>query len=398
MGYVAHIVGQSPVRLWHLDAETRLRRQLRQAGNLPVVEDLDELGPGDRVLLVRADHLFEVRTLTSLIERDGEHLLRHPGSGVTAAAVVGHQHAQAARAALTGEGAPPAGATLLEPSDLEAFDHQLRKSKPPLLEPVSTDRRAELEALLYGTAYKGITDLVTKLLFPRPARHAVRACAAAGITPNMVTVFSLALMLWVCWLFAHGHFAVGLAAGWLMTFLDTVDGKLARVTVQSSRFGHVLDHGMDLIHPPFWYYLWGVGLVAYQPVLGLSMSDLMVLIVAGYVGGRAAEGAFHLLGDASIFSWRPFDAYFRLITGRRNPCLILLTAGLIAGRPDWGLVAVALWTAGTTLILFLRLAQGAVARLRGGPLTSFLTEPGAATRYAHAYRMFSGTQSAYAAR
>ncbi len=48
--------------------------------------------------------------------------------------------------------------------------------------------------------------------------------------------------------------------GWLMTFLDTVDGKLARVTVTSSRLGDVLDHGLDIIHPPLWYIAWGVGL------------------------------------------------------------------------------------------------------------------------------------------
>src|SRR5690606_39043205 len=169
-------------------------------------------------------------------------------------------------------------------------------------------------------------------------------------------------------------------------------------TVRSSRFGHLLDHGMDLIHPPFWYWLWGVGLGAYQPVLGLAPTDLYWLIVGGYVVGRAVEGVFHVLGDASIFSWRPFDAYFRLITARRNPCLILLTLGLLIGRPDWGLVAVALWTAGTSAVLCLRLLHGVVVRLRHGPLQSWLADPEhAAERHRQAYRLFSGTQRAYAA-
>ncbi|MEQ9002433.1 MAG: CDP-alcohol phosphatidyltransferase family protein [Pseudomonadales bacterium] len=396
MRYLAYIVGRSSVRLWQLSAEQRIQRQLRQAGDVDLVQSLDELPADARVLLLRADYLYEVRTLKTLLER-ADTLLRHPGSGQLAAAVVGAAQATEARNLLDNGAPTPAGLSVITPDDLGAFDHQLRKSKPPLLEPVTEARRGELESLLYGTSYKGLTDLVTKFVWPRPARHGVRFCAATGITPNMVTLFGFALMLWACWLFAHGQFALGLAAGWFMTYLDTVDGKLARVTVRSSRFGHVLDHGMDLIHPPFWYYLWGVGLVGYQPLLGLGFDDLMVLIVAGYVGGRAVEGAFHLLGDASIFSWRPFDAYFRLITARRNPCMILLTAALVIGRPDWGLVAVALWTAGTTAVLCVRLLQGAVARLRGGPLTSWLIEPGAAERHAHAYRTFSGTQSAYAA-
>ena len=47
-----------------------------------------------------------------------------------------------------------------------------------------------------------------------------------------------------------------------MTFLDTVDGKLARVTLRSSPFGNVYDHSIDLIHPPFWWWAWIVGLPA----------------------------------------------------------------------------------------------------------------------------------------
>ena len=50
-----------------------------------------------------------------------------------------------------------------------------------------------------------------------------------------------------------------------MTFLDTVDGKLARVTVNSSYFGHLFDHAIDLISPPFWYLIWGLGLESWQP-------------------------------------------------------------------------------------------------------------------------------------
>ena len=61
------------------------------------------------------------------------------------------------------------------------------------------------------------------------------------------------------------------------------------MTVRSSRFGHLFDHGIDLLHPPFWYYFWGVGLVAYQPLLGLGLTDLYWLIGVGYIAGRAVD-------------------------------------------------------------------------------------------------------------
>jgi phosphatidylglycerophosphate synthase len=397
MRHFAHVVGRSDVRLWSLSADERLRRQLAQSGDVTLVDDLETLPDDVPVLLLRADFLFEVRTLKGMLEQPGR-FLEHAGTKKVAAAMTTAHNACAVRDVLLG-GTAAAPCDVLAPAQLGVFDHQLRKAKAPLLEPVSEERRRALESLLYGSSYKGITDLVTKFVWPRPARHVVALCARLGITPNAVTGVSFALMLWVCYLFANGQFALGLAAGWVMTFLDTVDGKLARVTIRSSRFGHVLDHGMDLIHPPFWYYLWGTALVGFEPILGLSLSDLNWLIIGGYLIGRTVEGVFHALGDASIFSWRPFDAYFRLITARRNPCMILLTASLLIGRPDWGLVAVALWTAGTTAVLCLRLLQGVVTRLRSGPLQSWLTDPeGAASRHGRAYRLFSGTQSAYASR
>jgi phosphatidylglycerophosphate synthase len=160
-----------------------------------------------------------------------------------------------------------------------------------------------------------------------------------------------------------------------MTFLDTVDGKLARVTVTSSRVGHVLDHGVDVVHPPLWYIAWGLGLATFDPgVPGLTVAITLAVIVVGYVLGRLVEGAFHLIAPFSIFLWRRLDSYSRLITARRNPNLIWLTVSALAGRPDLGLVAVAAWTALSTLVLLARLAMALLERRTSGPLRSWLID------------------------
>ena len=77
-----------------------------------------------------------------------------------------------------------------------------------------------------------------------------------------------------------------------MTFLDTVDGKLARVTVTSSRVGHVLDHGVDLIHPPLWYIAWGLGLATFAPgdPRAVGRPGHAAVIVVGYVHRAARRG------------------------------------------------------------------------------------------------------------
>ena len=392
----AHALGQAPVDLWHLDARERLHRMLDRIPGLRWCEDPSSLPADAQVLLLRADYLFEVRTLTAMAERR-DTALRCPRDGRIAAIIAPATQAQELLPVLAEGGSAADGLTVIEPDALGGFDRTLRRNEAPLLEPITAENRSQLENRLYGNAYKGITDLVTKWLWPHPARHGVRLCARLDISPNMVTGFGFLLMLAASVLFLNGHYALGLALGWLMTYLDTVDGKLARVTVRSSRFGHVLDHGMDLLHPPFWYVFWGMSLTDFQPVLGLDQNALYWLIGAGYVLGRLIEGAFDHILRCSVFIWRPFDAYFRLITARRNPCLILLTAGLALGRPDWSFVAVAGWTAATTTVLAVRLLQGFWHRARHGRLRSWLADENRArAEHPRAFATFSGTRAAYA--
>ena len=107
---------------------------------------------------------------------------------------------------------------------------------------------------------------MTKWVWPAPARGVTRLCVRLGLLPNHVTALSWVLAILAGLLFYQGEFFAGLLAGWLMTFLDTVDGKLARVTVTSSALGNYFDHVLDLLHPPFWYLAWGLGLASFDPV------------------------------------------------------------------------------------------------------------------------------------
>jgi phosphatidylglycerophosphate synthase len=162
-----------------------------------------------------------------------------------------------------------------------------------------------------------------------------------------------------------------------MTFLDTVDGKLARVTLTSSRWGNVFDHGIDLIHPPLWYLAWWYGLAA-EPAPALEawlLEASMWIIVIGYLIGRGIEGFFLWRFKMEIHAWRRVDSLFRLVTARRNPNLVLLTAFVIGGRPDLGFVAVALWTLASLAFHGVRVAQAQRRSRAESGLRSWLSEP-----------------------
>ena len=398
MTITALVLADAPTKLWGLNSRERLRRQLREVGGVSWSGAETDLPGSGQVLLLNGHYLFELRTLQGLLAHPDSVLIA-PADGKPAAALVD--------AARIGEivdymaqpdSLLPSGLSRLEPGELAAFNEVLRSAQPPLLELITEARRDELENLLYGNAYKGITDLVTKFLWPRPARHLVRWCARLGLSPNAVTSIGLLLVLAVSWLFLQGQYSAGLLAGWLMTLLDTVDGKLARATIQSSPFGHLYDHAIDLVHPPFWYIFWGMSLASPPDFLGLDFSAQCWLLIGAYVLGRVAEGVFVLLGQCNIFTWRPFDAWFRLVTARRNPCLILLTLSVLIGRPGWGFAAVVGWSALTTGVLLLRLLQGLAVRLASGPLTSWLSARGVAFGpHAYSFRVFGGTRGAFRA-
>ena len=257
-----------------------------------------------------------------------------------------------------------------------SFQQRLLKFEPPFVLPIMPETQRLLERRLFDWSYKGVTDLVTKWVWPRPARWVVGQCVRHGLRPNHVTIIGLLLVILAGGLFAYGWYGWGLAAGWLMTFLDTVDGKLARVTVTASKFGHYFDHLIDLIHPPIWYILWGLGLgVSQFDFIGLSINAVFWLIAVGYAAGRLAEGVFLAkVGKFGIFCWRPIDSYFRLITARRNPCLILLTLGTLTGHPDWGLIAVAIWTVVSSIFLLGRLSMALMRQQAVGSVRSWFLD------------------------
>jgi phosphatidylglycerophosphate synthase len=327
----------------------------------------------DADIIIRGDHVYGANLFTALTgSAPGTVLI--DGAGRTLAARVDATSRDWAADLLDTETPTanmPIGAVAVDAKALAGqHNAQLRKKLVPLLIP-ATDRRI-IEKALFADSYKGVTDLVTKYVWPYLALPATRWCAARRITPNQVTLLSALLVVAAFWLFWHGYFGFGLAAAWAMTLLDTIDGKLARVTLQSSPWGGAFDHGIDLIHPPFWYWAWGVGLAA----TGMALNDgnwTLGVIVAGYVLQRCEEGLFLVLFRMDMHVWRRFDSLFRQITARRNPNLLILMVATILGAPREGMIAVAAWTALCFLIHLVRIGQALAAR-RAGPLNSWLAE------------------------
>ena len=266
------------------------------------------------------------------------------------------------------------GYELLAAETAELENKALRKRGRPFVLPLDPSDPEPVERAAYDAAYKGVTDALTLYLWRRPAFYVTRWAARAGLSPNFVTLIGAILCLLALWLFWNGNYWLGVLSGFVFMVLDTVDGKLARCTGASSKWGNVFDHGIDLVHPPFWWWAWEHGLAAYgRPLVPFTATMALGMIVGGYVAQRVIEGiSIKRFGGMEIHVWRPLDSKFRLITARRNPNMVILVASLLFGRPDLGIELVAWWTLISLIFHAVRLAQMTELKARGQKVVSWL--------------------------
>ncbi len=371
-----HLIGESETKIWGLSGRERLQRMLEPNNEIKLVDQVENIPDDVPVLLLFANNLFDSRVLAALLDEQKNCMLCSDKGEQVAVFTHSEDVERIYRVIMSGGHADTVAAlSRMSIKDLKIDVQQnLKKKDLPYVLPISLKNCEQLESELFAQSYKGVTDLVTKWLWPAPASHVTHLCIKNNWQPNDVTLLSYVFAALTCLFFYFGHFGVGLIIGWVMTFLDTVDGKLARVTVTSSRMGDALDHGLDLVHPPLWYIAWGLGLASTVMSTG-TVEFLIWLMMFGYIGGRICEGIFeYWLAPFSIFIWQQRDSFNRLITARRNPNLILLTLSWMIGRPDLGFIAIVLWHLISTGILGWRVFVGWKVRNKDGKLQSWLQD------------------------
>ena len=360
-------VGTNEAHLFGLDARTRACRLAANAG----FECADEPQGGRAVLLASKDYAWDPAWLKAMRSRP-KTILTLGGKPVLAH-VPAEWDAAPAMAAMAA-GAVRAGYEALEAETAELSYAELRKRDRPFVMLLDPNDPEPVERAAYDASYKGVTDLLTLYLWRKPAFYLTRWAAEAGLSPNFVTAVGAVLCVLAFYLFWGGHYWWGVLSGFIFMVLDTVDGKLARCTGASSKWGNVFDHGIDLIHPPFWWWAWEHGLAAYgRPLEPVYATMVLWAIIGGYVAQRVIEGVFmRRFGGMHIHVWERVDSQFRLITARRNPNMVILVAALLFARPDIGLKLVAWWTIVSLIFHAVRFAQASEAAARGQKIASWL--------------------------
>jgi phosphatidylglycerophosphate synthase len=221
--------------------------------------------------------------------------------------------------------------------EFDGYIVKLRRDLDPyLFTVVDPSETRPVERFMFWANYKGSTDFMTKYVWPPLVWVLVRPLANLRVHPNSVTAISILATFLAIPLWMEGWWAAGFFLAYLMSLLDSVDGKLARLTFTYSRLGNLLDHGLDLVHPPFWYLGWAWGLSGGDTESAVFQASIWMFGL--YIADRLCPPVFKARTGRSIHGYLPIDVKIRTFISRRNVNLPFFTAAVAidALRPGDG--------------------------------------------------------------
>ncbi len=138
----------------------------------------------------------------------------------------------------------------------------------------------------------GIIPVKLERWFCRSLERVTKSIAATGLSPNQVTIISLFFGMLTGLSLIQGKFGWALLFGFLMAVADVLDGQLAVLTNQKSRFGGILDSTIDRYNEALLFIgLGGHFYLTGQPVWIFIIALIMIgSFNISYVKARA-EGA-----------------------------------------------------------------------------------------------------------
>jgi phosphatidylglycerophosphate synthase len=238
----------------------------------------------------------------------------------------------------------------LQGTEFDGFVRRLRRTLPYYLFRIDGPAHAaKVERFLFWSNYKGSTDIFTRYVYPPLVWAMVRPLARWRVHPNWVTLLSIALTLGAVPFWAKGYFVIGFLMAYGMSVLDSVDGKLARLTFTDGELGNIMDHGLDMIHPPLWYLSWAYGLGVAVEGWHSTLGRAAIAIFVFYVIDRVVLKIYPRIFKRAFHTHSRMDGLVRSFISRRNINLPFFTVGYLIGFGREAFLIIVAWQATTTL-------------------------------------------------
>jgi len=202
------------------------------------------------------------------------------------------------------------------------------------------------EQLLVNSAQKGALDFPAWVHAPLENFLISHLCKTS-ITPNQLTLFCNMVAWAATILFATGHLIWGTALALIVGVLDGLDGKQARIKVETSKSGK-LEHWLDGLFEISW---WTALAYHFQSSGELPQAYyyLFLLLLAEAVDA-IAKGSILLTYRKLIDELGPFDRVVRFVGGRRNIYVWILAVGILLAVPAKAFITMAWWEVVTAAV------------------------------------------------
>jgi phosphatidylglycerophosphate synthase len=218
------------------------------------------------------------------------------------------------------------------------------------------------ENVILDAAQKGTLDIPALVHAPIETFLVGKLCKTP-VTPNQLTLFCNIVAWGATALFATGLLGYAIVVALAVGMLDGLDGKLARVKLETSPAGK-LEHLFDVLFENSWWIALAWHLHA-SGKLPEALSYLGLLLGAELLNALARTSVVRYCRK-SVAELGPFDRLFRLVSGRRNIYVWILTLGLIVGDVAGAFKLIAWWEAATAAVHLTRAAWALWALRRLG--------------------------------
>lgn len=349
-------------------SEVKLSFRSRIGGAVRV----NEVATGaDRVLVVSAGFYYDSGLLKALAEQTTTTLLvdsappadcvplwKDRGVVFSAAALVERDWVsrQDHTAALMDQLSSDAAAGRIQACDAArqpTYIRGLRKNVRPVFFPAPRpDLVKAAERFPRDAAQPDVQAFVERFNAPMENWIVSRLCRTS-ITPNQVTLSALLIGLVITGSFATGHLWAGVALAYIFEVLDGVDGKLARVKVETTAAGkweHVTDYFLEM---SWWSAL---AFQFHARGLGNTWWWLLLLVGSDLIDRLAKRPVKKKLGR-HLDDVSNFDRFVRCISGRRCINIFILTLGLLLGDSESAFALICGWMAATAVVHLIRAFQ-----------------------------------------
>lgn len=211
--------------------------------------------------------------------------------------------------------------------------------------PSPANKRAA-ERILLDSAQKGTLDFPAWVHAPMEDLL-ISMLHSTAITPNQLTVFCNIVAWTATVLFATGHLVPGIILALIVGVLDGLDGKQARIRVETSEGGK-LEHWFDGLFEISWW----IALAYHFHSSGELPQAFWYLLLLLFAEGvdAIAKASILLTYRKLIDELGPFDRFVRFVGGRRNVYVWILALGLLLGASAKAFITMAWWETATAAV------------------------------------------------